>query len=152
MSVKPPKTSCYAQNKQIQQTIFKFSYVFQPTIQQKDFFKGTIYPCFESFFKGDNLLIFSYGVTNSGKTYTMQGTNTDPGLIPRTLDFLFDTLRASQPIDTDISSENPEFNIYKYKPDKFNEITFLSDNDYATENSHKQRLLKLSGVKVLKSI
>ncbi len=77
ISVKPPKTSVYAQNKQsctsLSQTLFQFSYVFQPDISQKDFFMATIYPCFEKFFNGDNLLIFSYGVTNSGKTYTMQG-------------------------------------------------------------------------------
>jgi len=55
------------------QTVFHFSYVFQQKITQKDFFKATIYPCFEKFFNGENLLIFNYGVTNSGKTYTMQG-------------------------------------------------------------------------------
>jgi 3D (Asp-Asp-Asp) domain-containing protein len=27
--------------------------------------------------------IFAYGVTSSGKTHTMQGTKTDPGVIPR---------------------------------------------------------------------
>ena len=54
-------------------TLFQFSYIFQPEISQKDFFTATIYPCLEKFFGGDNLLIFSYGVTNSGKTYTMQG-------------------------------------------------------------------------------
>ena len=77
VSVNPPKSSCYAQNKQtlqtLSQTIFQFSYVFQQSITQNNFFRGTIYPCFEKFFQGDNLLIFSYGVTNSGKTYTMQG-------------------------------------------------------------------------------
>ena len=77
VTVKPPKNSVYSQNKQklqaLKQTVFQFSYVFQPEISQKDFFIASIYPCFEKFFNGDNLLIFSYGVTNSGKTYTMQG-------------------------------------------------------------------------------
>ena len=149
--MRPPKTSCYAQNKQTFQTlsqiIFQFSYVFQPTINQKDFFKGTIYPCFESFFKGDNLLIFSYGVTNSGKTYTMQGTNTEPGLIPRSLDYLFDTLKATQ--NSNNSLENSEFNIFKYKPDKFNEITELSGADYSAEMAHKNKILKLSVIYII---
>lgn len=77
VSVIPPKTSVYAQNKQsaqsLMQTVYHFSYVFQQKITQKDFFMATIYPCFEKFFNGENLLIFNYGVTNSGKTYTMQG-------------------------------------------------------------------------------
>ncbi len=32
----------------------------------------------EKLFNGENLLIFSYGVTNSGKTYTMQGNLKEP--------------------------------------------------------------------------
>ena len=71
ISLRPPKTSVYTQNKQSMQslakTLFQFSYIFQSTITQQDFFMGTIYPCFENFFNGDNLLIFNYGVTNSGK-------------------------------------------------------------------------------------
>ena len=29
--------------------------------------------------------IFAYGVTSSGKTHTMQGTKSDPGVIPRVI-------------------------------------------------------------------
>jgi len=105
VSVRPPATSCYAQKKQTLQTlmatVFQFSYVFQQEISQAQFFAGTIQPCVEKFFAGDNLLIFSYGVTNSGKTYTMQGSNTQPGLIPRTLDYLFETIRAGGVSDQD---------------------------------------------------
>ncbi len=105
VSVRPPATSCYAQKKQTLQTlmatVFQFSYVFQQEISQAQFFAGTIQPCLEKFFAGDNLLIFSYGVTNSGKTYTMQGSNTQPGLIPRTLDYLFETIRAGSTSDQD---------------------------------------------------
>ena len=39
-----------------------------------------------------NCLLFSYGVTNSGKTYTMQGPAKDAGIIPRSLDLIFNTL------------------------------------------------------------
>jgi hypothetical protein len=71
ISMKPPRNSVFAQNKQAEQklakTVFQFSKIFQPTITQQEFFTGTIYPCFEKFFNGDNLLIFSYGVSNSGK-------------------------------------------------------------------------------------
>ena len=71
ISLRPPRTSVYTQNKQalqaLSKTVFQFSYIFQATITQEAFFMGTIYPCFENFFNGDNLLIFNYGVTNSGK-------------------------------------------------------------------------------------
>ena len=76
ISLIPPKNSIYASKQSVQNimnTTYYFSYIFQPEITQKDFFTATIYPCMQKFFDGDNLLIFSYGVTNSGKTYTMQG-------------------------------------------------------------------------------
>ena len=70
------------------------------------------------------------------------GTNSDPGLIPRTLDYLFDTLKASQHIE----GQN---GIYNYKPDKFNEITLLSPAELNQEMTHKEKLMRLSGVKVI---
>ena len=143
MTVKPPKNSAYAQNKQSLQsltnTVFQFSYVFQPEISQKEFFTATIFPCFEKFFKGENLLIFSYGVTNSGKTYTMQGTNANPGLIPRTLDVIFNAIKDNM--------ETKKL-IYRYKPDRFNEICALSESELNQEMTYKETLLRLATYKV----
>lgn len=104
---------------------------------------ATIYPCFEKFFNGDNLLIFSYGVTNSGKTYTMQGTSTNPGLIPRTLDFLFDSLKDNL---------EKKKSIYAFKPDKFNEICSLSEAELNKELEYKEQLLRLSNYKELERV
>jgi kinesin family protein 3/17 len=33
-------------------------------------------------YKGKGSLVLSYGVTNSGKTYTILGTEEQPGLLP----------------------------------------------------------------------
>ena len=41
-------------------------------------------------------LLFAYGVTNSGKTYTMAGEPGEPGILPRTLDVLFNSIRDVQ--------------------------------------------------------
>jgi hypothetical protein len=72
ISVRPPRNSVFAQTEQAKQklakTVFHFTKIFQPTITQQEFFTGTIYPCFEKFFNGDSLLIFSYGVSNSEKS------------------------------------------------------------------------------------
>lgn len=119
-------------------TLYSFSYVFQPDITQQDFFKATIYPCLKKFFNGDNLLIFSYGVTNSGKTFTMQGTSQNPGLIPRTLDVLFDTLKDN--LETKRAA-------YSYKPEKFNEISSLNEAELNSELNFKEQILKLSNYK-----
>jgi kinesin family protein 23 len=41
-------------------------------------------------------LLFMYGATGSGKSYTMSGEAlSEPGIIPRTFDVLFNTLRKN---------------------------------------------------------
>ncbi|KAJ1686524.1 hypothetical protein LUZ63_017914 [Rhynchospora breviuscula] len=40
-------------------------------------------------FQGINATVFAYGATGSGKTYTMQGTETEPGLIPLAMSAIF---------------------------------------------------------------
>lgn len=46
----------------------------------------------ENLIAGKSGLIFCYGVTGSGKTYTMTGKKKDPGLIPRCLHALFNSV------------------------------------------------------------
>ena len=40
-------------------------------------------PVIKAAFAGYNSCVFAYGQTGSGKTYTMTGSATEPGLIPR---------------------------------------------------------------------
>lgn len=42
--------------------------------------------------EGENALIFAYGVTNSGKTFSIMGTKQNPGILPRTLDVIFNSI------------------------------------------------------------
>lgn len=37
-------------------------------------------------------LIFAYGITCSGKTYTMNGNSSDIGILPRCLDVIFNSI------------------------------------------------------------
>ena len=46
-------------------------------------------------FEGYHTCILAYGQTGSGKSYTMMGTPTQPGLIPRTCEDLFQRIEAS---------------------------------------------------------
>jgi kinesin family protein C1 len=41
---------------------------------------------------GKKVSIFAYGQTGAGKTYTMQGTQEEPGLIPRSVNLIFNTI------------------------------------------------------------
>ena len=47
-------------------------------------------------FEGYHTCIFAYGQTGSGKSYTMMGTQEQPGLIPRTCEDLFQRIEAAQ--------------------------------------------------------
>lgn len=79
-------------------SIYKFSHVFLPSTQQVDFFAKTTLPLVQDLLNGQNSLLFAYGVTNSGKTYTIQGGN-EPGsggILPRTLDIIFNSVEGLQ--------------------------------------------------------
>ena len=43
-----------------------------------------------------NTLLLAYGVTGSGKTHTVQGPSDDPGVLPRILDCMFNSIANQQ--------------------------------------------------------
>ncbi|KAH8293876.1 hypothetical protein KR054_005994 [Drosophila jambulina] len=81
-----------AKNKMGQQ-IFSFDQVFHPKSSQTDIFE-MVSPLIQSALDGYNICIFAYGQTGSGKTYTMDGVEDSVGVIPRTVDLLFDSIRG----------------------------------------------------------
>ncbi|XP_042255773.1 kinesin-like protein KIF20A [Thunnus maccoyii] len=68
---------------------FSFSQIFGPETTQAELFEVTVKSQMSDFLDGKNALIFSYGVTNAGKTFTIQGTSKEPGVLPRVLDATF---------------------------------------------------------------
>ncbi|XP_017327722.1 kinesin-like protein KIF20A isoform X1 [Ictalurus punctatus] len=68
---------------------FGFTKIFGPESTQAEFFDGTIRSQVQDFLQCKNALVFSYGVTNAGKTHTIQGSPKDPGILPRALDTVF---------------------------------------------------------------
>ncbi|KAK9972686.1 hypothetical protein ABG768_025974 [Culter alburnus] len=84
--------------KGIGQQVYKFSFtqIFGPKCTQTEFFEGTISSQVHDFLQGKNALVFSYGVTNAGKTYTIQGSPKDPGILPRALDVVFKHIAGRQ--------------------------------------------------------
>ncbi|CAI8050074.1 Kinesin-like protein Klp98A [Geodia barretti] len=52
-------------------------------------------PVIKAAFAGYNSCVFAYGQTGSGKTYTMTGSATEPGLIPRICKELFSQIEGS---------------------------------------------------------
>ncbi|OXB60550.1 hypothetical protein ASZ78_006134, partial [Callipepla squamata] len=51
------------------------SQVFGPETTREEFFEGSVKQPVQDFLEGCNRLVFTYGVTNAGKTYTFQGVS-----------------------------------------------------------------------------
>ncbi|XP_060631322.2 kinesin-like protein KIF20A [Anolis sagrei] len=75
---------------------FTFTQVFGPDTSQHDFFEGTMSEIVKAYIDGMNGLVFAYGVTNSGKSFTMQGCPKDGGILPRSLDMIFNHIKGRQ--------------------------------------------------------
>ncbi|XP_072960530.1 kinesin-like protein KIN-14B isoform X2 [Typha angustifolia] len=73
---------------------YSFDKVFQPNSTQEEVFQE-IEPVIKSSLDGYNVCIFAYGQTGTGKTYTMEGTPEDPGVVPRGLQALFEQAAES---------------------------------------------------------
>ncbi|NXJ09410.1 KIF23 protein, partial [Odontophorus gujanensis] len=77
-------------------TQYSFKEVFGTLVAQKDLFDVVAKPLVEDLIRGKNGLLFTYGVTGSGKTHTMTGSPGDGGLLPRCLDMIFNSIGPFQ--------------------------------------------------------
>eukprot|EP01028_Stygiella_incarcerata_P005611 TRINITY_DN2351_c0_g1_i1.p1 TRINITY_DN2351_c0_g1~~TRINITY_DN2351_c0_g1_i1.p1 ORF type:complete len:697 (+),score=202.31 TRINITY_DN2351_c0_g1_i1:44-2134(+) len=62
---------------------FSFSKVFDVHAEQDEVYDTTARNVVDGFMRGLNGTILAYGQTTSGKTYTVQGTRSNPGILPR---------------------------------------------------------------------
>ncbi|ORX38676.1 P-loop containing nucleoside triphosphate hydrolase protein [Kockovaella imperatae] len=80
--------------------IYSFDKVFPPASLQDEFFSYTTLPLVKKLLHGENGLMFAYGVSNSGKSYTIAGTEgtegKDRGLLPRSIDVIFNSIGSNQ--------------------------------------------------------
>ncbi|CAN1167986.1 Kinesin-like protein KIN-14U [Linum perenne] len=67
---------------------FRFDKVLHQSANQDDVFVE-VEPVLKSALDGHNACILAYGQTGTGKTFTMDGLNDQPGIIPRALEVLF---------------------------------------------------------------
>lgn len=63
-------------------------------------------------FEGYHTCIFAYGQTGSGKSYTMMGTQDQPGLIPRTCEDMFQRIESAQSPDVSYNIRVSYFEVY----------------------------------------
>jgi kinesin family protein 18/19 len=70
--------------------VYEFDHVFDERASQDDVYRATTAPLVASVFEGYCATVFAYGATSSGKTHTMVGTPTDPGIMKRSIDDIFE--------------------------------------------------------------
>ncbi|KAI9364405.1 P-loop containing nucleoside triphosphate hydrolase protein, partial [Zopfochytrium polystomum] len=75
---------------------YGFDRVLDEQCSQQDVFEGTTKPLIDGVLDGFNATVFAYGATGCGKTHTITGTPTDPGIIFRTMEALFDRIAAAK--------------------------------------------------------
>lgn len=68
---------------------FKYDHVFKTGCNNVEVYMMTSKPMIDRVFEGLNATVFAYGMTGSGKTFTMAGENETLGLIPLSVAYLY---------------------------------------------------------------
>ena len=80
----------------VKKLVYSFQKIFDDTTTQKEIFNDIGLPLVKDLLNGKNGLLFSYGVTGSGKTYSMIGNQQQPGILQRCLDTVFNSISFTQ--------------------------------------------------------
>ncbi|XP_044835934.1 kinesin-like protein KIF23 isoform X3 [Mauremys mutica] len=96
VQIHPPDGYRIFRNGEYRETQYTFKEVFGTLVTQKVLFDVVARPLVEDLIRGKNGLLFTYGVTGSGKTHTMTGSPGDGGLLPRCLDMIFNSIGSFQ--------------------------------------------------------
>ncbi|KAK3922876.1 Kinesin-like protein KIF20A [Frankliniella fusca] len=140
--INPPKESATFKNNISGRVVHQYTFtkVFRPDTTQKEVFDECVAYQIKDFILGSNCLLFAYGTTNAGKTHTIQGNGSSPGIIPRSLDLLFKSIHGQ------VSG------VGRYKPDKVQGIVQLDSSTIALEQEYKSRILLWNWDKPLEPI
>lgn len=125
LSLNSPADSKYTVQRELH---CQFKQIFTSYATQKEVFDFVAMPLLQDLIKGKNALLLSYGVTGSGKTYTLAGETSNPGIMPRSIDTIFNSLEGLQA---------PKFTI---KPDKMNGFIIQSEDEAAQERLLENKL------------
>ncbi|XP_067874278.1 kinesin-like protein KIF23 isoform X4 [Heterodontus francisci] len=121
----PPDGIKVNRNGEFKEMQYSFKEVFGAFTTQKELFNVVSRPLVEDLIHGKNGLLFTYGVTGSGKTHTMTGSPGDGGLLPRCLDMIFCSIGPFQA------------KRYVFKPDDKNTMEVQGDVDALLERQKR---------------
>ncbi|XP_061451499.1 kinesin-like protein KIF23 isoform X2 [Rhineura floridana] len=96
VQVHPPDGYRLGRNGEYKEVQYSFKEVFNIGATQRHVFDVVARPLVDDLIHGKNGLLFTYGVTGSGKTHTMTGSPGDGGLLPRSLDMIFNSIVTLQ--------------------------------------------------------
>ncbi|XP_029561201.1 kinesin-like protein KIF20B isoform X2 [Salmo trutta] len=111
---------------------FQFTQVYGPDTTQRQMFDGTVKHLVRDVLEGGNSIVFTYGVTNAGKTFTFLGPESDGGILPRSLNVIFNSIEGRVYTRNDV------------KPHRCRDFTRLTKFQQDEETTHKLNLLRLS--------
>lgn len=109
--------------------VYSFQKIFDETTSQKEIFNQLGLPLCKDLLDGKNGLLFSYGVTGSGKTYSMIGNQHEPGILQRCLDTVFNSISFTQAKK------------YFFKPDRANSFDIQSESDASSDRKNIRDVL-----------
>ena len=81
--------------------VFTFDKVFPEEATQEDIYQS-VSAHVKATVRGYNTTIFAYGSTGSGKSYTMTGTSSAPGIIPRAISEIFSIIETTAAQESDV--------------------------------------------------
>ncbi|XP_041746481.2 kinesin-like protein KIF20B isoform X1 [Coregonus clupeaformis] len=129
--LKAPRTSLSARLRDKSAQRFQFSQVLGPETTQREMFDGTVRGLVKEVLEGGNSLVFTYGVTNAGKTFTFLGPEANAGILPRSLNVIFNSI------------EGRVYNQMTIKPQRCREFTRLTKDQQSEEATSKRNLFRL---------
>ncbi|ESO95063.1 hypothetical protein LOTGIDRAFT_117487, partial [Lottia gigantea] len=123
-----PTEAATIRNGQVKELQYTFQHVFDEYTSQKAIFDYVALPTVEDLLHGKNGLLFTYGITSSGKTFTMTGSPKDQGILPRCLDVLFNSI------------DDYQVKKYVFKPDRMNSFEVQTEVDAMLERQKREIL------------
>ena len=117
---------------------YEFDYIFSENSTQQDIYEE-IFPLIHSLFKGNDIIIISYGQRKSGKTFTILGDNNNIGITGRALQEIFYILNNSN--KDKYSNYNVSFNMLNILNDEIYNLLEESTPKMEIKENDKGELL-----------
>ncbi|KAL4224354.1 Kinesin-like protein kif22 [Mactra antiquata] len=121
---------------------YDFSAVYGMESTQLQVYTDCVKPLLPKTLNGQNVSIFAYGPTGAGKTHTMLGTSTNPGIIPRVINGLFEEIEENKKTDTEDWKYKVTFSFLEIYNEKVQDLLEPSGSDLPIrENADKNILI-----------